>query len=378
MIHGIPCVYPADGTQSLLDTPIDIDIADVSLVEVFAEVFARIACGVESGTEIPSPYFYTYSSSKIPESLLDSVASLDLEDVSAREAVCAAVAQSPMELDPILWQKSLVFLLRDRSGPLEEFQPMSTEERHWVEQTMSAAVDPAIACDEDRSIFRLNPEPVVFSTWDGSTDAMPVLYEVFANNYYTELADLVVNLDALEEAEEQVRAISNDTMRLEIIQGFPCIRPAGDELSDLDTKVSLQLKGGSIWSAVKSILRQMNCEVRYSESMRPPDFFSLRCPNSGDVPFQAALDLDLRDVTAREALCAVAAHAPVQMRMEYKMRYLKGHLGIFFCADGQRIRTTDTPWESLEQAQWWANELHEATLPAEECSPTPDEQAAEQ
>jgi len=66
------------------------------------------------------------------------------------------------------------------------------------------------------------------------------------------------------------------------------------------------------------------------------------------------------------------------MRMEYNMRYLKGHLGIFFCADGQRIRTTDTPWESLEQAQWWVKERHEATLPADDCLPIPEEQAAEQ
>jgi len=179
---------------------------------------------------------------------------------------------------------------------------------------------------------------------------------------------------------------SRGTQTVIIVDEMPVVVPSDEnarKASNLDIGVSLDLKNATAWEALKAVLQRINCERRFGNATRifaefhhgyPVAFFESSC-----------ITLALQEVPAREAVAAIAKRSPVEFSL------LCGNVAIgadhhtyfslFFYKDGQELN-----WryhnEAVDYAKmdhsWWIKERDEATLPAEECLPTPDEEAAGQ
>lgn len=109
------------------------------------------------------------------------------------------------------------------------------------------------------------------------------------------------------------------------IRGNICILPpvdANGTENTLDTVVSLQIQNGSTWDALKQLALEINRGVSLNRRTR---FFPRFLVHSREGPpeFREGnkVSLDLKDVTAREALCAIIHESPFEMAYSYSTHY---------------------------------------------------------
>jgi hypothetical protein len=119
-------------------------------------------------------------------------------------------------------------------------------------------------------------------------------------------------------------AATEGRLRWERLSGIICLRPTGDggmTESLLDIPVSLQLQGVSTWEAFLELARAVNAKLPNERFLRPSVPFSdgiLPPPELRDV---RTVTVDVTNVTAREAACAIMAASPFKMAFWYSNFY---------------------------------------------------------
>lgn len=113
----------------------------------------------------------------------------------------------------------------------------------------------------------------------------------------------------------RVVAASGDVYKFEVIRGTPVLRPNPEVVktpSLLDTVVDLEIEGSTIWDALCDLARRVNAKnlAKASKSfyihLQGPEFMELPPPVFLE---ENKVSVELHDVTAREAMCAVMESA---------------------------------------------------------------------
>ena len=164
--------------------------------------------------------------------------------------------------------------------------------------------------------------------------------------------------------------------RLEMIRGYPCaVVNSGHAPSNLDAIVSADLDDVSAWQAIKTVSRQIHCELLYGEDMAvaviahmgihpPPVFY-----RSEDIT------VHLHGVTAREALCEILRQSSIPIGIRYRavfkpiygMEKGTSFFDVRFFRDGKQIevpRDLPKPPDSPD----FTLECEEAQQPEEDCA----------
>jgi len=185
---------------------------------------------------------------------------------------------------------------------------------------------------------------------------------------------------------EKIEKESSGKQTVAILHGVPVVIPTDEKMrksSNLDITVSLDLEDATAWEGVKSVLRQINCGRRFGEEMSfeavfrhgyPVAFFESHC-----------ISLSLKDVPAREAVAAIVSRSPIKFSLVCENFAGFGcevaYATLYFFKDGKelnwRYHSEAVDFDEMDRS-WWVKERDEATLPADDCLRTPDEQAAEQ
>nr|HPR91000.1 hypothetical protein [Synergistaceae bacterium] len=328
-----------------------------------------------------------------PPSFFEGEVNIDASSITAREAILEIMRQAPMPI-PVRYYHlgssyniSLGFVIdgeiyfKDRPEDLL----VPREQQVWFNQEMQdvrTCGQWEQESSDDSSAGNPDSESPVLSPSGPDTRLVPAVYEVLdADCFLWQIPNVLVDANDVQSASKKVTGLSDGSMMLELIDGIPSIHPVEDRVNDMDVLVTLQLKNVSLWEAIKAALQQMNCNKEFGYEMEPPLVMNHLYKRIPTLFFEKCMDLSVTNRPAREAFCAIAAAAPVQVGMRYSQRGsfpYRPSFGITLYEDGKPMRFTGRRWQSREEALWWENEKHEATLPAEECLPEPGEQAAGQ
>lgn len=97
---------------------------------------------------------------------------------------------------------------------------------------------------------------------------------------------------------------------------------AGGVENNLDTRVSLNLAGVSTWTAFKALARAINSKPLVARRIDIyPSFIGHSKKGPDNFRNDSSISLDLEDVTAREALCAIIAASPLELSYTYWLFY---------------------------------------------------------
>ncbi len=99
MIRGYPCAIANSGhAPSNLDVLVSIDVENVSTWEAIKVVVVQVQCGLLYGTKMHFTVCRPYPGRTPPEFYRVRNISLHLDDVTAREALCAILRQSVLQI----------------------------------------------------------------------------------------------------------------------------------------------------------------------------------------------------------------------------------------------------------------------------------------
>jgi len=197
---------------------------------------------------------------------------------------------------------------------------------------------------------------------DGDTEITP-----------TVIKQMVLPKEGWEEVWEEIRIAHRKKTQIRFFHGIPFCVPITEERSNLNVLVSLDMDEATTWEAIKQVVRSVNSRPEFgllsvlhsafSGGVWPEEYRCDRC-----------ITLDLDDVPAREALCAIAAQAPLQLRFLYSNNHKpsyrpdfdpRSHLQIQFYRNGERIFIPRLEVEPLELYRWSHKERQEAEVPLE-------------
>lgn len=159
------------------------------------------------------------------------------------------------------------------------------------------------------------------------------------------------------------------------LHGAIVIQPpdsGGAQENSLDTRISVSVTNVSTWDAVKTVVREINVQSEIGRSLEVwPEFLT-----DGAVPAPGFADgesitLELANVSAREAICAIIHASPVAFSYTYTNYYRPNlfpsskpisRLDLRFFKDGKPIRSeARMPRPELVR---WMNEIEEVSRPA--------------
>lgn len=178
----------------------------------------------------------------------------------------------------------------------------------------------------------------------------------------------------LRSALDMFREKSDGKLLWDLVYGSICIRAsdgAPDSENLLDLNISLSLDGVSTWDAMQELAHEINERATNGRQI----LVSPRALSTGYGPPDAfrndiGIRLDLENVTAREALCAIIQASPLEMSYKYanhgpSQRYpnanLRGLLRITFHENGQRMRYQGQDRLTQSELNQWNIEI-DATL----------------
>lgn len=120
--------------------------------------------------------------------------------------------------------------------------------------------------------------------------------------------------------------LSNGLYEWKVIHNIICLLPKKSSpeqiVNNLDLKVSLHVKEVSTWEALCALAREMNLTARAKEVTgyavcivpKGPGELKKAPPELTEV---RTVSVDLTDVTAREALCAILQASPLRLKYHY-------------------------------------------------------------
>jgi len=235
----------------------------------------------------------------------------------------------------------------ETSGASMDVPPSSEEEGSISIRPLSSKVGGADRCD-------IRHVPISQETSDGA-------------HYLDRLFNVPLDLENPDEIVAKVAEYSRGTMALDMIYGVPYARPLDTPPTYMDVPVSVELENASVWDAIKAILHDACAnEKRYGKLM-PPVVVGGLTRKVPPVLFEPAFDISIRNVPARDALCAVASQSPVQIGFHFHLfywgvlHYAVPHYALFirlFDASGEPMAFNE-PWQK-GQGQKWGEERSSA------------------
>lgn len=163
--------------------------------------------------------------------------------------------------------------------------------------------------------------------------------------------------------------LSEGKLQWQRIRGSICVLSTGvggETVNCLDTLVSLDLKNVSTWEAFRALATAVNSvpDTKRRLVVTPmPLAIGSRGPSAFTEDW--SVSVKVKNVTAREAACAIIAASPLHMGYTYNNRFsamypgidIFGEIHVYFFVDGERFNTHEGM--DGERTWWWNQQIRE-------------------